>query len=210
MADLPEQIDRARAALGSDRHCLFVGSLVERKGPDILLRALTGTGLPCIFVGDGPQRAALERLATRSGLADRVVFTGAVEHGAVRSYYSGAELLVLPSVSEGVPLVAIEALGAGIPVVASNLTGISTVVRHGENGLLVKPGDERSLARALSLLEADPDLLAKLRHGAESSHQVLTSWADVAGQLGALYRGHDLAAEALPAAPQPEQAVANA
>jgi len=209
---------------GFDRYCLFVGSLVERKGPDILLRALVGTGLRCIFVGDGPQRAALERLALRSGLADRVAFTGAVEHGAVRSYYSGAELLVLPSVSEGVPLVAIEALGAGIPVVGSDLTGISTVVRHGKNGLLVEPGDARSLARALSLLEADPDLLARLRRGAESSNQVLVSWADVVGQLDALYRGHELAGEiladevlaseavvgeALPVVPQPEQAVTN-
>jgi glycosyltransferase involved in cell wall biosynthesis len=188
---------------GFGRYCLFVGSLVERKGPDILLRALAGTGLPCIFVGDGPLRAPLERLAARSGLADRVVFTGAIEHAQVRSYYSGAELLVLPSVSEGVPLAAIEALGAGVPVVASNLTGIATVVRHGENGLLVEPGDRRSLGRALSLLEADPDLLARLRQGAERSHPALLSWAEVAGQLGALYRGHALAAEALPAVPGP-------
>ena len=93
-------------------------------------------------------RASLERLAARLGIADRVVFTGALEYRDVHAHYSGAEALVLPSVSEGVPLVAIEALSAGVPVIASNLTGIASVVHDRENGLLVQPGDIPSLARA--------------------------------------------------------------
>lgn len=175
---------------GFDRYFLFVGSLIERKSPDVLLRALTEVSLPCVFVGDGPMRASLERLAARSGISDRVVFTGPLDHRDVRPYYMDAEALVLPSVSEGVPLVAIEALGAGIPVVASNLTGIASVVRDSENGLLIEPGDEASLARALSILETNDYLRAKLRHGAKMSSHTVASWPDVANQLCALYARH--------------------
>jgi glycosyltransferase involved in cell wall biosynthesis len=81
---------------GFDRYYLFVGSLIDRKGPDILLRALTEVGLPCIFVGDGPMRASLERLASKTGISDRVVFTRALERREVRRYYLHAEALVLP------------------------------------------------------------------------------------------------------------------
>jgi glycosyltransferase involved in cell wall biosynthesis len=174
---------------GFDRYYLFVGSLIDRKGPDILLRALTEVSLPCIFVGDGPMWASLERLASKTGISDRVVFTGALERREVRRYYLNAEALVLPSVSEGVPLVAMEALGAGIPVVASDLAGIASVVHHRENGLLVVPGDVASLARALRVLETDEDMRARLRRGARSC-RTAARWSDVADQLHALYAQH--------------------
>jgi glycosyltransferase involved in cell wall biosynthesis len=173
---------------GLDRYYLFVGALVNRKGPDVLLRALAEVGLPCIFIGDGPMRASLERLASRAGVAGQVIFTGALERHDVHLYYRGAEALVLPSVSEGVPLVAIEALDAGVPVIASNLAGVASVVRDGENGLLVAPGDAVSLARALSVVETDEVLRAKLRDGARRSSNTITYWPDVASQLCDLYQ----------------------
>ena len=176
-----------RARHGFERYCLYVGSLVDRKGPDILVRALAEVSTPCIFVGEGPMRAALERLASRAGVRDRVVFTGALERAEVSRYYSAAEALVLPSVSEGVPLVALEALRAGVPVVASNLTGIASVVRHGENGLLVDPGCHASLASALALLESDEALRVGLRLGAKRSGEVACTWSDVVNELCVQY-----------------------
>jgi glycosyltransferase involved in cell wall biosynthesis len=187
-----------QARHGFDRYYLFVGSLIDRKGPDILLRALTEVGLPCIFVGDGPMRASLERLASKAGISDRVVFTRALERREVRRYFDNAEALVLPSVSEGVPLVAMEALGAGTPVVASDLAGIASVVHHGENGLLVQPGDVASLARALRVLETDEDMRARLKRGALSCRPA-ARWSDVADQLHALYALHRPADPADPA-----------
>ena len=189
-----------RTRHGFDRYCLFVGSLIDRKGPDVLLHALSDVRLPCIFVGDGPMRASLERLAERAGIADRVVFTGALERSELRSYYLGAEALVLPSVSEGVPLVAIEALGIGVPVVASNLTGIASVVQHHENGLLIEPGDKVSLARALSVFENDAATRVKLRLGAKRSGHGVATWSDVVNQLCALYARHRPARPETPAA----------
>jgi len=190
--------ESVKALHGFDHYILFVGSLVARKCPDILLRALAAVSLPCIFVGDGPMRGSLERLASRFGIADRVVFTGAIDRGSVQCYYSGADALVLPSVSEGAPLVAIEALRSGVPVVASNLRGIASFVRDQQNGLLIEPGDEDSLRRALAALEADESLLAKLRHGAESSSLAADSWSDVVNQLCALYLQHRPAQETRP------------
>jgi glycosyltransferase involved in cell wall biosynthesis len=205
--------ESVRVRHGFDRYYLFVGALVDRKGPDILLRALTEVDVACIFVGDGPMRASLERLASKTGISDRVLFTRALERRDVHRYYREAEALVLPSVSEGVPLVAIEALGAGIPVVASNLTGIASVVRDRENGLLVEPGDAASLASALRVLETDEGLRARLRHGAKSGRGV-ANWPDVANQMHALYAQlgpamlparESMAGEGVTDVPRPEQ-----
>lgn len=184
-----------KVVTGLDRYVLFVGSLVARKCPDILLRALTTVPLPCIFVGDGPMRASLERLALKNGIADRVVFTGPVDHRTLHCYYAGAEALILPSVSETAAIVAIEALGAGVPVVASNLPGVATFVRDRENGLLVEPGNQASLTRALAALESDESLRAMLRKGAESSAATADSWPKVADQLYAVLVAHQRAAE---------------
>jgi glycosyltransferase involved in cell wall biosynthesis len=179
-----------KAKYGFDRYFLFVGSLVERKGPDVLIRALSHVNLPCIFVGDGPMRDSLLRLAARAGIADRVVFTGALERREVRDYYSGAETLVLPSVSEGVPLVIIEALSAGVPVIASNLEGIASVVQDRRNGLLVRPGDVASLAQALSEIATDEAICESLKIGALESSKDVEKWTEVANQLCTLYENH--------------------
>ena len=181
------------------RYLLFVGSLIERKGPDVLVRALSRVGLGCVFIGDGPMRASLERLAARRGVGDRVVFLGSLDPSEVQRYYGGAEALVLPSVSEGVPLVAVEALRAGIPVVASNLEGIASVVRDRDNGLLVEPGDEASLGAALALLESDDALATSLRRGATRSARSVLSWSTVAGHLRGVYEGNRPAAGAMSA-----------
>lgn len=183
---------------GLDRYVLFVGSLVARKCPDILLRALAKVSLPCIFVGDGPMRASLERLAAKSGIADRVVFAGAVDHRTLHCYYSGAEALILPSVSETAAMVAIEALSVGVPVVTSNLLGVASYIHHGENGLLIDPGDEVSLTKALSALETDESLRAKLRQGAENSGRSADSWPKVADQLQLICQQHWRTADGSP------------
>jgi glycosyltransferase involved in cell wall biosynthesis len=172
---------------GVDHYCLFVGSLIDRKGPDVLIRALGRVEMPCIIVGDGPMRPALERLAASVGISERLIFTGALEPRDVRRYYDEAEVLVLPSVSEGVPLVALEALGAGVPVVASDLDGLASVVRNGENGLLVEPGEEKALVWALSLLRQGGSILASLQRGAMTSADDVPGWEDVAEQLHDLY-----------------------
>lgn len=187
-----------RGDLDLGSYLLFVGSLVDRKGPDLLLRAAATLAVPVVVVGEGPLIGALVALARDLHMDDRVEFVGAVDPEDVATYYRGARALVLPSVSEGVPLVALEALRLGCPVVASDVGGIATVICHGDNGLLVAPGDLAGLRCALASLDEDTGLLARLRDGAEASSRALLSWAavagrfeDVYGQLGARYGGRD-------------------
>ena len=178
----------AYAQPGPDRYCLFVGSLIERKAPDLLLHALAQakSDLGLVIIGEGPMAHDLRRLARRLALADRVLFMGAQPQEVVHRYYQKADFLVLPSVSETAPLVLIEALSTGKPVVATDLQGISSIVRHEENGLLVPPGDAEALSTALSLLANDEELYARLVSNASESVRHF-SWQAIARQLHLLY-----------------------
>jgi len=97
--------------------------------------------------GGGAEREALELLARRLGIADRVVFTGFVEE--IWSLMAGLDLLVIPSLWEGFGLTAAEGLAMGVPVVAADVGGLPEVVRHGETGLLIPPSDAVALARGI-------------------------------------------------------------
>src|SRR5690606_34908907 len=81
---------------------LWVGRMVPVKGLDVLLRAMASpevlqSDVLLALVGDGPLRRRLERLASRLGIADRVIFAGAVDHAALPEWYAAADRLVLPS-----------------------------------------------------------------------------------------------------------------
>jgi ABC-type sugar transport system substrate-binding protein len=97
-------------------------------------------------------------------------------------------------------------LRAGLPVVASNLAGISTVIRDGENGLLVAPGDLASLTSALTRLEEQGSVLASLRRGAAASALDVRGWSSVAGQLHDHYARLRVAAARSVPSPDPELA----
>jgi glycosyltransferase involved in cell wall biosynthesis len=108
-----------------------------------------------IVVGDGPLREELLALARRIGVEDRVRFLG--YRTDARALVGLMDVLVVPSLTEGSPLIVLEAMAAGVPVVASAVGGIPDQVRHGEEGLLVPPGDQEALAGALGELLRDPD-----------------------------------------------------
>jgi glycosyltransferase involved in cell wall biosynthesis len=131
-----------------------LGRLTEQKGYDALVRVLAD--LPeatLVLVGDGPERTALETLARRLGVADRLVVTGWVEQA--RSHLSTFDLFALPSRWEGMPLVILEAMFAGLPVVASDVGSVAEAVLDGETGFVVTVDDERTLRDRLAMLLAD-------------------------------------------------------
>jgi colanic acid/amylovoran biosynthesis glycosyltransferase len=148
---------------------LYVGSLEQRKGVDLLLKAFARVRQPdwhLDIIGNGPERAGLESLAQLLGLSDAVVFHGARPNEAVGLAMRQASLLVVPSrigarnQTEGLPTVIVEAFAARLPVVATRLTGIPEIVRHEETGLLFEMEDEAGLADALTRMAADPDRAA--------------------------------------------------
>ena len=134
-----------------------VARLVWFKGLDTLIDAMPGIvaqhpGAKLVIVGDGDLRGALEAQVARLNLGAHVTFTG--ERDDVPALLAGADIFVLPSVSEGLPISLLEAMAARLPIVATHVGGIPELVVEGETGRLTAPGDAPALADAmLSLLD---------------------------------------------------------
>lgn len=162
-----EEVTRAlgvKLGLGEgERVILSVGRLSQEKGHADLVAALDhlrglapGLSFKLVLVGDGPERTRLEAEARTRGLSDRVVFAG--HHADVRPFYALADVLVLPSYSEGSPNVLLEAMAAGLPVVATAVGGVPEIVAHEESALLIAPRDEQALAAAVARILSDAPL----------------------------------------------------
>ncbi|MEV0420221.1 glycosyltransferase [Streptosporangium canum] len=168
----------ARGAFGlPDRDTvLFVGRLDEEKRLDELVRALpyilNGTDAQLALVGTGGQRAALERLAARIGVGDRVFFLGFVPDEALAQAYAAADVFAMPGVAELQSIATLEAMATGLPVVAADAMALPHLVRPGENGRLFRPGDVQGLARHLNDLLCSPGLRGAM--GAASRAIALT------------------------------------
>lgn len=139
-----------------------VGRLVPAKGQHILVEAMRrlsdrGRDVRLRMVGDGPDRASLEAMAHELGVAERIVFDGAVDQDRIREIYAEADAFVLPSFAEGIPVVLMEAMAMQIPCVTTRITGIPELIRGGVDGILVAPSDVDELAAAVEELIEDPD-----------------------------------------------------
>ncbi|WP_092082517.1 glycosyltransferase [Poseidonocella sedimentorum] len=138
---------------------LFVGRLAPVKGIRVLFEAVKRLapempGLRLTLVGDGPDRAGLE--AAAAPLGDLVRFTGYMSQGEVAAEMAKTDIFVLPSFAEGVPVVLMEALASRRPVIATQVAGVGELVRDGETGFMVPPGDVESLMDRIRALAADP------------------------------------------------------
>jgi glycosyltransferase involved in cell wall biosynthesis len=143
---------------------LTVGRLVSGKGHAVLLDALAslrdrGIDTLATFVGDGPEREPLERLAEELRLDVR--FAGAVGQDELPAYYADAQLFCLPTFAEGLGVVLLEAMATGLPVVSSLVMGVPEVVDE-ESGLLVLPGRADLLADAIARLADAPSLRRRM------------------------------------------------
>lgn len=181
---------------GHESYFVFVGQLTDRKGPDVLLRALALRPHRCVFIGDGPMRPRLEQLAAQLELADLVEFLGALPGPEVLELCRQADALVLPSFAEGLPLVILEAFSCGTPVIASDVAGIPSVVIDGKTGLLVPPGDIDRLAEALVRLGSDGELRNLLGREAELLAEEHPDYPDAVVRYLKLYRELLVAARA--------------
>jgi len=135
----------------SDPVLFFAGNLVPVKGLDVLIEALgelaaTGSSFQCTCAGSGPLRAALQRQAESRGLGSRVHFIGALPQEQLADWYRAADLVILPSRSEGVPNVLLEAAACGRPMIASRVGGVPEICNPAG---LVPPGDPTALAQRI-------------------------------------------------------------
>ena len=134
---------------------LFVGHLVERKGVKYLIHAISSIikkekDAMFYIIGTGYQEESLRKLANVEGLGSYVKFLGQKTNAEVADYMNASDLLVLPSLNEGLPVVVYEALSCGTPVVATEVAGTPELVSS-DVGFLVKPKDAEALQQKILL-----------------------------------------------------------
>lgn len=158
------------ARLGLEPTDFVVGKiarLFDLKGHDDLFAAAEELcrripNLKLLFIGDGPRREYLIKLAAAGPLLGRVVFAGLVPPSEVARYVGLMDVLVHLSRREGLPRAIPQALAAGKPVVAVDCDGAGEACRPGETGFLVAPGDLESLVTRLGMLADAPELRSQL------------------------------------------------
>jgi glycosyltransferase involved in cell wall biosynthesis len=165
--DPVEYSPRPRHSNSSPIRLLCVGRLAPEKGQILLLQAiaeLRNTGIPLSLhlVGDGPDRAWLERQASVLGVADKIIFEGRVDQGRLMALYAETDIFALPSLAEGIPMVLMEAMAMEMPCVAPHISGIPELIENGVDGMLFPVADVEHLARVIRCLLESPDLRVKI------------------------------------------------
>jgi glycosyltransferase involved in cell wall biosynthesis len=193
--DAPPAVDRSevRARFGWPADApvvLFAGRLMPQKGVADLVNALdllqhVRPQIRTLIVGAGPLKSELEEAAHAYRLDDKVKFLG--HRDDVPTLLAAADLLVLPSLYEGLPNVVLEAMRLGKPVVATAAPGTIEVVNPGETGLLVPLRNPPALARAIRTLVDDRALASRLGLGGRARVEAEFRVAGMIAQFAALY-----------------------
>jgi len=138
-----------------------VAALRAEKNLARLIRAFAGVAAPCrlVIVGDGPERPALQALATECGVAGRVHFTGHI--AAPQGLYQAFDLYALSSDTEQMPMTVLEAMAAALPVAATDVGDVATMLAP-DNRPFVSPRTDEALAESLRALVANADLRRSL------------------------------------------------
>jgi glycosyltransferase involved in cell wall biosynthesis len=163
----------AAAEFSSRLRFVTVGRISAEKGYPGLIEAFTGLidgGIDAelAVVGDGPLREALQRQIKCSGVADRVTMHGILPETDTLRTIARADVFVLSSLMEGLPVALMEAMALGKPVIAAFVAGIPELVRHGEAGLLYRPGDWSNLGQCMYQIAADSELRLRLSRASRS------------------------------------------
>lgn len=133
-----------------------VGALIERKGQDIAIQSLKAIpGARLVLIGKGDDEGRLRTLAASAGAADRVFFAGSIDHDVMPLILSAADVMVLPTASEGLANAWVEALACGTPVVTSDVGGARELINSPIAGRLV-PRDAGAVADAINAILNDP------------------------------------------------------
>lgn len=216
-AEAREPEVRRALGLGADELVIGqIGSLIRRKGADVLLRAFATVRAAAparlVLAGDGPERGALQDLARSLGVADATVFAGEVARPE-RLLRSGFDVTVLAAREESLPLSLLEAAACGAAIVCTAVGGNVEVVTDGETGLVVPPDDPTTLAAALVRMARDPALRTRL--GAAARARATAEFgveryvdgveAVIRERLAALSEGRGGARALAPARPRPRR-----
>ena len=142
-----------------------VARLDLQKGFEYLLQAARELckmfpDLKIVIAGEGPDRNKIEDIIQQYGLQSNVILAG--QQSNMPAVYAAMDIFVLPSLNEGLPMTVLEAMAASKPVIATRVGAIPSVIKDGENGLLVVPKDSEGLQHAVASLLSDPERRRRL------------------------------------------------
>ncbi|WP_293995933.1 glycosyltransferase [Sphaerotilus sp.] len=182
----PERRWIARERLGVPQDALLIGAVgrqVALKNHALLIALMPALlqrhpSLRLALVGSGPLEAELRAQAEAAGLGDRVILTG--QRRDVSDLTPGFDIFAMPSLTEGLSIALLEACATRLAIVATAVGGNPEIVREGETGLLVPPGEGPPLLQALDTLLADAPLRERLG-------QAACDWVREHGSIGTLF-----------------------
>ena len=149
---------------------VFAGRFMPQKNPIQLiniLSELSDLSWRCSMVGDGPLLDDVKKLVKEVGLSERVEFPGWVTPEQVLIYLSKADILVMPSLSEGLPVIGVQALAQGLALVVSKVGGFVDLVEEEKNGYLIEPIDKTGFVKSLRYLITNPNKLAQFQNASQ-------------------------------------------
>jgi D-inositol-3-phosphate glycosyltransferase len=195
----------ARRNLGIPKNefvVLQLGRMVPRKGVDNVVLAFSqflnknqGQGRLLIVGGESedpdpmktPEIARLKKLAEGEGIVDKVEFLGRKSRSELKNFYSAADVFLSTPWYEPFGITPVEAMACGTPVIGSKVGGIKYTVLDGETGFLVSPSNPKQLAKRLSEMYQNPELLRQFGENAVQRANELFTWQKVTAQIADLY-----------------------
>jgi glycosyltransferase involved in cell wall biosynthesis len=175
----------------------YAGHLYPWKGVELIIEAVTALPETQGLIVGGHERepdlARMKELAAQLDCASRVTFTGPIPPADVAARLREADVLILPNRKSAIsteftsPLKLFEYMASGRPIVASDLPSFREILRHGENGLLVEPGNPQAFVAGIARIKDDPELGARLARQARQDVRAFT-WAQRAERLETLFR----------------------
>ena len=172
---------------------LFVGGIIERKGISFLIKAMPKIVdefpfIKLVVVGDGNLKSEMIRLVNALNISDNVIFTGVIPHDQLPSYFSTADLFILPSLSEGFGLVVIEALSCGTLAITSDLKPIHDIIIDNETGFFLEKLTPEDITKKIIWILRNKE---NLKHVSEKGREFVVKsydWAIVIENYGKIIR----------------------
>jgi len=172
-----------------DKIVVSTSRLTPKNGLDYLVKSLVPLdNVKLIIIGEGEQRKHLESLIQDLKLSNRVFMPGALPHQELPQYLAIADVFCRPSVNEGFGISFIESMACRIPTIGTAVGGITDIINHGENGILVPPEDTKVLSGVIKRVIEDNSLARKIAENGFQTVKQKFTWEKVLQQMENLYQ----------------------
>jgi glycosyltransferase involved in cell wall biosynthesis len=170
---------------------LCVTRITPRKGVRYLIEAIKklsekSDNVSLQIIGDGDEKAELEKLVEELGIKNKVEFTGLIPHEKLPPYFGSADVFVLPSLNEGMSNSMLEALATGLPLIATDTGGTRELLEDNVNGFIIKMKDSQDIADKIDILMKNEDLRKRMDEESQKKAEGM-SWEKVAGDYTDIY-----------------------